>query len=183
MTVHCGAWEQQVRSEAEQACYALHTAVICQPDQSCPLNGALHAHRFEVRDVLSEELVLMRILNVLLAALQCPAAPLLSDRAVCTVVNTCFRVLHQSAAKGELLQRMAAHVMREMIRTIFARLPALAAAEAAAGALSPEAEDEEEDAEEAVEVAAGAPRPQGDRKGGAASHQDSGSAEVKKKAT
>eukprot|EP00850_Spirogloea_muscicola_P004010 SM000017S02750 [mRNA] locus=s17:5236:10862:- [translate_table: standard] len=81
--------------------------------------------RFEVTDPASEEVVLMKILQVLLACLQCEAGALLTDRDVCNVVNTCFRVVHQAAAKGELLQQMACHTMQEMVRTLFARLPDL----------------------------------------------------------
>eukprot|EP00271_Cylindrocystis_brebissonii_P013215 TRINITY_DN32894_c0_g1_i1.p1 TRINITY_DN32894_c0_g1~~TRINITY_DN32894_c0_g1_i1.p1 ORF type:complete len:1612 (+),score=297.74 TRINITY_DN32894_c0_g1_i1:164-4837(+) len=81
--------------------------------------------RFEVTDAASEEIVLMKILQVLLECLKCSAGSLLTDRDVCTVVNTCFRVVHQSGEKGELLQRMACNTMQGMIRSIFARLPLL----------------------------------------------------------
>ncbi|GJP37729.1 hypothetical protein CLOM_g22150 [Closterium sp. NIES-68] len=82
--------------------------------------------RFEVTDHSSEEVVLMKILQVLVACLTCPAGELLSDRDVCSVVNTCFRVVHQSALRSDVLQRAACAAMHDMVRTIFARLPSLA---------------------------------------------------------
>ena len=88
---------------------------------------AVTACRFEVTDQASEEVVLMKILQVLLACLRCRAGILLTDRDVCNVVNTCFRVVHQSVTKGELLQRMACQTMQEMVRTIYTRLPSLPA--------------------------------------------------------
>ncbi|CAI5458647.1 unnamed protein product [Closterium sp. Yama58-4] len=81
--------------------------------------------RFEVTDHSSEEVVLMKILQVLVACLTCPAGELLSDRDVCSVVNTCFRVVHQSALRSDVLQRAACAAMHDMVRTIFARLPSL----------------------------------------------------------
>ncbi|GBG74811.1 hypothetical protein CBR_g19322 [Chara braunii] len=78
--------------------------------------------RFEVTDPASEEVVLIKILQVLLSCLKCRAGALITERDVCNVINTCFRVVHQSVTKGELLQRMSCHIMQEMIRAIFGRL-------------------------------------------------------------
>ncbi|KAJ8445497.1 hypothetical protein Cgig2_031310 [Carnegiea gigantea] len=72
--------------------------------------------RFEVTDPASEEVVLTKILQVLLACMRSKASVVLSNQHVCTIVNT-------STTKGELLQRMAAHTMRELIRCIFSHLP------------------------------------------------------------
>lgn len=55
----------------------------------------------------SEEAVLMRILQVLSNTVRHRASILLTDQAVCTVVNTCFQVVQQSANRGNLLQRNA----------------------------------------------------------------------------
>ncbi|KAH7442896.1 hypothetical protein KP509_02G006600 [Ceratopteris richardii] len=86
---------------------------------------AVTSCRFEVTDMASEEVVLMKILQVLMAVMKHPASNLLSDRDVCLVVNTCFRVVHQAVTKGELLQRTARHSMHEIVRSIFAHLPDL----------------------------------------------------------
>ncbi|KAF6137057.1 hypothetical protein GIB67_030821 [Kingdonia uniflora] len=84
---------------------------------------AVTSCRFEVTDPASEEVVLMKILQVLLACMKNKAAIVLSNQHVCTIVNTCFRVVHQAGTKGELLQRIARHTMHELVRCIFSRLP------------------------------------------------------------
>lgn len=84
---------------------------------------AVTSCRFEVTDPASEEVVLMKILQVLLACMKSKASVMLSNQHVCTIVNTCFRVVHQAGTKGELLQRMARHTMHELVRCIFSHLP------------------------------------------------------------
>ncbi|CAI0391008.1 unnamed protein product [Linum tenue] len=79
--------------------------------------------RFELTDPASEEVVLMKILQVLLACMKSKASVMLSNQHVCTIVNTCFRIVHQAGNKGELLQRMARLTMNELIRCIFSHLP------------------------------------------------------------
>ncbi|CAL5048308.1 unnamed protein product [Urochloa decumbens] len=81
--------------------------------------------RFEVTDPASEEAVLARVLQVLLACVRGRAAPALSNRHVCAIVSTCFRVVQQAGTKGELLQRVSRQTMQEVIRCVFARLPEL----------------------------------------------------------
>lgn len=84
---------------------------------------AVTSCHFEVTDPASEEVVLMKILQVLLACVKCKAAVALSNQHVCNIVDTCFRVVQQTSAKGELLQRIARHSMHELVRSIFSRLP------------------------------------------------------------
>lgn len=84
---------------------------------------AVTSCRFEITDPASEEVVLMKILQVLLACMKGKASVVLSNQHVCTIVNTCFRVVHQAGTKGELLQRIARHTMHELIRCIFSHLP------------------------------------------------------------
>ncbi len=67
-------------------------------------------------------------MQVLLACMKSVAGALLSNRDVCTVVNTCFRVVHQAGSKGELLQRTARHTMHELVRAIFSHLSSLSPA-------------------------------------------------------
>ncbi|XAR65224.1 hypothetical protein NMG60_11009270 [Bertholletia excelsa] len=78
--------------------------------------------RFEVTDPGSEEVVLMKILQVLLACMKSKASAMLTNQHVCTIVNTCFRIVHQAGTKGELLQRVARHTMHELVRCIFSHL-------------------------------------------------------------
>ncbi|XP_021762168.1 ARF guanine-nucleotide exchange factor GNOM-like [Chenopodium quinoa] len=86
---------------------------------------AVTSCHFEVTDPASEEVVLMKILQVLLACTKCKASVALSNQHVCNIVETCFRVVQQTGAKSELLQRIARHSMHELVRSIFARLPEL----------------------------------------------------------
>lgn len=55
------------------------------------------------------------------------AGAVLSNRDVCTVLNTTFRVVHQAGSKGELLQRTARHSMHELVRAVFSHLSSLEA--------------------------------------------------------
>ncbi|GLT56531.1 hypothetical protein SLA2020_295660 [Shorea laevis] len=84
---------------------------------------AVTSCRFEVTDPASEEVVLMKILQVLLACMKSKAAARLTNQHVCNIVNTFFRVVHQASSKSELLQRIARHTMHELVRCIFSHLP------------------------------------------------------------
>ncbi|XP_071913136.1 ARF guanine-nucleotide exchange factor GNOM-like [Coffea arabica] len=84
---------------------------------------AVTSCRFEVTDPASEEVALMKILQVLLACMKNKASVHLSNHHVCNIVNTCFRIVHQASSKGELLQRIARHTMHELVRCIFSHLP------------------------------------------------------------
>ncbi|EXB65279.1 Pattern formation protein [Morus notabilis] len=95
------------------------------------LVDAVTSCRFEVTDPSSEEVVLMKILQVLLACMKSKASVMLSNQDVCTIVNTCFRIVHQAGSKGELLQRMARHTMHELVRCIFSHLPDVGNSESA----------------------------------------------------
>ncbi|KAL5209087.1 hypothetical protein ABZP36_004710 [Zizania latifolia] len=100
---------------------------------------AVASCRFEAgAEAAAEEAVLMRMLQALLACLRAPAAAALGDQHVCTAVNTCFRVVHQAAAKGELLQRFSRHAMHELIRCVFARLPHIGSGDGGDCSVKPE---------------------------------------------
>ncbi|KAL5975520.1 hypothetical protein ACLOJK_019844 [Asimina triloba] len=86
---------------------------------------ALTNCRLEKTDPTSEDATMMKILQVLMAIIKCRAASMLTDQAVCTIVNSCFQIVQQSASRGDLLQRSARHTMHELIQVIFARLPDL----------------------------------------------------------
>ncbi|KAK6236305.1 Sec7 domain - like 6 [Theobroma cacao] len=79
--------------------------------------------RLEKTDPVSEDAVMMKILQVLTGILRHDASVLLTDQAVCTIVNTCFQVVQQSVTRGDLLQRSARYTMHELIQIIFSRLP------------------------------------------------------------
>ncbi|XP_027357395.1 ARF guanine-nucleotide exchange factor GNL2 [Abrus precatorius] len=78
--------------------------------------------RLEKTDPASEEAVMMKILQLLSAIMNHRASTLLTDQAVCTLVNTCFQVVQQSASRGDLLQRSARYTMHELIQAVFTRL-------------------------------------------------------------
>ncbi|KAL1538735.1 ARF guanine-nucleotide exchange factor GNOM-like [Salvia divinorum] len=86
---------------------------------------AVTSCRFEVTDPASEEVVLMKILQVLLACMKSEASVNLNNHHVCSIVNTCFRIVHQASSKSELLQRISRHTMHELVRCIFLHLPDL----------------------------------------------------------
>ncbi|KAF5776303.1 putative Sec7 domain, guanine nucleotide exchange factor, Sec7 domain superfamily [Helianthus annuus] len=79
--------------------------------------------RLEKTHPVTEGAVMMKILQVLQSVMRHPASVLLNDHAVCTVVNTCFQVVQQSAHQGDLLQRTARHTMHDIIHIVFSRLP------------------------------------------------------------
>ncbi|KAK1440800.1 hypothetical protein QVD17_06632 [Tagetes erecta] len=83
---------------------------------------AVTSCRFEVTDPASEEVVLVKILQVLLACLKNKASVMLSNQHVCDMVNTCFQIVHQASSKSELLQRIARQTMHELVRCIFSHL-------------------------------------------------------------
>ncbi|XP_072951847.1 ARF guanine-nucleotide exchange factor GNL2 [Typha angustifolia] len=85
--------------------------------------------RLERTDPASEDAVLMRILQVLTAVMRARASALLTDHAVCTVINTCFQVAQQSVHRIDLLQRSARHAMHELVQAVFAHLPEVKVAE------------------------------------------------------
>lgn len=68
---------------------------------------------------------IMLSLQVLLACMRSGAGAVLSNRDVCNVLNTSFRVVHQAGSKGELLLRTARHTMHELVRAVFSHLPSL----------------------------------------------------------
>ncbi|KAL3633139.1 Nucleolar GTP-binding protein 2 [Castilleja foliolosa] len=90
------------------------------------LNSAVTAItgcRLEKTNPMTEDAVMMRILQVLTAIMRHRASFLLSDQSVCMLVNTCFQVVQQSASRGDLLQRSARHTMHELMQIIYSRLP------------------------------------------------------------
>ena len=84
--------------------------------------------RFERTDHSGDEVVLVRILQVLLDCLRCPAGTLLSDQNVWDMVQSCYTIGRQ-ARLSELLKRTAEHVLMQVTLTLFARFSQLQAAQ------------------------------------------------------
>ncbi|XP_031095234.1 ARF guanine-nucleotide exchange factor GNL2-like [Ipomoea triloba] len=85
--------------------------------------AAITSCRLEKTDPVSEDAVMMKILQVLTAIMAHSASIWLTDQAVCTVVNSCFQVVQQSASRGDLLQRSARFTMHELVHIVYSRLP------------------------------------------------------------
>ncbi|KAG6534119.1 ARF guanine-nucleotide exchange factor GNOM-like [Zingiber officinale] len=118
-----------ITSVALSSLYKILTLDFLDPASGTGVADAMHlvveavtSCRFEVTDSASEEAVLMKILQVLHAIMRSRASAVLSNQHVCTIVNTCYRVVHQAATKGELLQRFSRHIMHELVRCIFSHL-------------------------------------------------------------
>ncbi|KAL6125659.1 hypothetical protein ACLB2K_073714 [Fragaria x ananassa] len=77
----------------------IHQNTVNVDDAMHMLVDAITSCRFEVTDPASEEVVLMKILQVLLACMRSKASVMLSNQHVCTIVNTCFRIVHQAGTK------------------------------------------------------------------------------------
>lgn len=74
--------------------------------------------RFEATDPDSDEVVLMKILQVLLSCINSPLGWLLPNDLVIEMVQTCFRMSNQ-ARLSELLRKNAENTLIEMIKSIF----------------------------------------------------------------
>ncbi|KAJ1419833.1 Sec7, C-terminal domain superfamily [Sesbania bispinosa] len=101
--------------------------------------------RLEKSDPASEDAVMMKILQVLAGIMQHKASILLSDHAVCTLVNACFQVVQQSVNRGDLLQRSARYTMHELIQAVFSRLPEIDIKESEGGESESDMEDADDD--------------------------------------
>ncbi|KAH1086013.1 hypothetical protein GYH30_017815 [Glycine max] len=85
-------------------------------------SGAPSALSSVLKILKFEDAVMMKILQVLTGIMHHRASALLADQSVCTLVDTCFQVVQQSATRGDLLQRSARYTMHELIQVVFARL-------------------------------------------------------------
>ncbi|KAK4477667.1 hypothetical protein RD792_016912 [Penstemon davidsonii] len=117
--------------ETGVALSAVYKILLNLDSETLNVSNALHlivdavtSCRFEVTDPASEEVVLMKILQLLLACIKNEAASVsLNNRHICGIVNTCFHIVHRANSKSELLQRISRHTMHELVRCIFSHLP------------------------------------------------------------
>ena len=72
--------------------------------------------------------MLASICDVLLAALTCDAGDLLSDEAVCAVVQAAYHIGHQSGREGPLLTGVSRRAVRQVVTHLFRRASTAAAA-------------------------------------------------------
>ena len=59
--------------------------------------------------------MLASICDVLLAALYCESGALLSDEAVCAVVQAAYHIGHQSGREGPLLTGVSRRTLRQVV--------------------------------------------------------------------
>ncbi|CAG8498558.1 8615_t:CDS:10, partial [Ambispora leptoticha] len=89
-------------------------------DAMSNLSSAATHCKFEVSDPVSDEIVLLKILQVLRLALTSEVGQVLSDKALCEMMETGLSMCCQMRL-NELLRRSAEHTMIIMVQTMFER--------------------------------------------------------------
>ncbi|XP_041737475.2 Golgi-specific brefeldin A-resistance guanine nucleotide exchange factor 1 isoform X2 [Coregonus clupeaformis] len=84
-------------------------------------DAVTHA-RFVGTDPASDEVVLMKILQVLRTLLLTPVGAHLTNESVCEVMQSCFRICFEMRL-SELLRKSAEHTLVDMVQLLFSRLP------------------------------------------------------------
>ncbi|CAF0877301.1 unnamed protein product [Brachionus calyciflorus] len=78
--------------------------------------------RFVGTDSSSDEVVLMKILNVLRTLMLSPIGFYLTNSSVCEIMQSCFQIFFENRL-SELLRRTAEGMLVDMVQLLFARLP------------------------------------------------------------
>ncbi|ORZ20667.1 hypothetical protein BCR42DRAFT_409247 [Absidia repens] len=104
----------------------LHYGIVglYSPSISFAMNALLSAAthcQFEASDATSDELVLLRMLQLLHIAVTGECGQVLSDDTVCEMMGSCLTMCCQMRL-SELLRRSTEHVMTKMVVSIFERL-------------------------------------------------------------
>nr|XP_039272742.1 Golgi-specific brefeldin A-resistance guanine nucleotide exchange factor 1-like isoform X2 [Styela clava] len=84
-------------------------------------DAVTHA-RFVGTDPASDEVVLMKILQVLRSLLLSSVGSYLTNEAVCEIMQSCFRICFEMRL-SELLRKSAEHTLVDMVQTLFCRIP------------------------------------------------------------
>uniref|UniRef100_H2ZA15 SEC7 domain-containing protein n=1 Tax=Ciona savignyi TaxID=51511 RepID=H2ZA15_CIOSA len=84
-------------------------------------DAVTHA-RFVGTDPANDEVVLMKILQVLRVLLLTKVGTLLTNEAVCEIMQSCFRICFEMRL-SELLRKSAEHTLVDMVQLLFTRLP------------------------------------------------------------
>ncbi|TSK22810.1 Golgi-specific brefeldin A-resistance guanine nucleotide exchange factor 1 [Bagarius yarrelli] len=84
-------------------------------------DAVTHA-RFVGTDPASDEVVLMKILQVLRTLLLTPVGAHLTNESVCEIMQSCFRICFEMRL-SELLRKSAEHTLADMVQLLFSRLP------------------------------------------------------------
>ncbi|KAG7458372.1 Golgi-specific brefeldin A-resistance guanine nucleotide exchange factor 1 isoform X1, partial [Solea senegalensis] len=84
-------------------------------------DAVTHA-RFVGTDPASDEVVLMKILQVLRTLLLTPVGAHLTNESVCEIMQSCFRICFEMRL-SELLRKSAEHTLVDMVQLLFSRIP------------------------------------------------------------
>nr|XP_058954874.1 Golgi-specific brefeldin A-resistance guanine nucleotide exchange factor 1-like [Pocillopora verrucosa] len=84
-------------------------------------DAVTHA-RFVGTDPSSDEVVLMKILQVLRTLLLTPVGAHMTNESVCEIMQSCFRICFETRL-SELLRRSAEQTLMDMVQLLFSRLP------------------------------------------------------------
>ncbi|XP_056290825.1 Golgi-specific brefeldin A-resistance guanine nucleotide exchange factor 1 isoform X1 [Pseudoliparis swirei] len=84
-------------------------------------DAVTHA-RFVGTDPASDEVVLMKILQVLRTLLLTPVGAHLINESVCEIMQSCFRICFEMRL-SELLRKSAEHTLVDMVQLLYSRLP------------------------------------------------------------
>ncbi|KAM9325556.1 Golgi-specific brefeldin A-resistance guanine nucleotide exchange factor 1 [Gastrophryne carolinensis] len=84
-------------------------------------DAVTHA-RFVGTDPASDEVVLMKILQVLRTLVLTPVGAHLTNESVCEIMQSCFRICFEMRL-SELLRKSAEHTLVDMVQLLFSRLP------------------------------------------------------------
>ncbi|XP_022620877.1 Golgi-specific brefeldin A-resistance guanine nucleotide exchange factor 1 isoform X2 [Seriola dumerili] len=84
-------------------------------------DAVTHA-RFVGTDPASDEVVLMKIIQVLRSLLLTPVGAHLTNESVCEIMQSCFRICFEMRL-SELLRKSAEHTLVDMVQLLFSRLP------------------------------------------------------------
>ncbi|XP_063817458.1 Golgi-specific brefeldin A-resistance guanine nucleotide exchange factor 1 isoform X3 [Pseudophryne corroboree] len=84
-------------------------------------DAVTHA-RFVGTDPASDEVVLMKILQVLRTLLLTPVGDHLTNESICEIMQSCFRICFEMRL-SELLRKSAEHTLVDMVQLLFSRIP------------------------------------------------------------
>jgi hypothetical protein len=79
---------------------------------------AISGCRFEATDAENDEVVLMKLLEVVMHCLSCPAGPLLYSANVWSLAQTCFKLSRQTQSSA-LLRNTAENTLTHVVLTVF----------------------------------------------------------------
>eukprot|EP00742_Colponemidia_sp_Colp-10_P009616 GILJ01010503.1.p1 GENE.GILJ01010503.1~~GILJ01010503.1.p1 ORF type:complete len:1514 (+),score=239.29 GILJ01010503.1:28-4569(+) len=99
----------------------IHPSVLRVSEAINGVASAVANCKFEASSSSADEVVLMKMLNVILDSLRCTSGHYLNDENLWNLIQTCFRISRHHKT-SELLHKTAENIFMQMILTIFTRL-------------------------------------------------------------